>query len=104
MTTKTKEEMEAERKEALKGINQFLDSTRPENLRLSLSSGVSYIVQGAVGAVGVAVFMPTLGLATGMKQGGVLGGIVGVMGGVIVGALGAAALVVVCKKKEAFPS
>jgi hypothetical protein len=94
MTTKTKEEMEAERKEALQNINQILDSTRPKTLGDGVSSGVGNILQGAVGAVGVAVLMPTLGLATGIKQGGILGGVVGVTVGAVAGALGAAALAV----------
>lgn len=98
MTTKTKEEMEAERKEALENINQILDSTRPKGLGEGVSSGVSNILQGAVGAVGVAVLMPTLGLATGIKQGGILGGVVGVTVGALAGALGAAAMAVGGKK------
>jgi hypothetical protein len=97
MTTKTKEEMDAERAEAQDSINQILDSTRPKNLRAGVGSGVSNIVQGAVGAVGVAVLLPTLGLATGIKQGGILGGVVGVTAGVVIGAVGAVGLAVVGK-------
>jgi hypothetical protein len=92
--TQSKEEMEAERAQALKDINHILDQSRPKNLQQGVSSGVSNILQGAVGAVGVAVLLPTVGLATGLKQGGILGGVVGVTGGAIAGALGAAALVV----------
>jgi hypothetical protein len=61
---------------------------------------VSNIMQGAVGAVGVAVLMPTLGLAAGAKQGGILGGVVGLSGGAIAGVVGAAALAVGGKKER----
>jgi TRAP-type mannitol/chloroaromatic compound transport system permease large subunit len=98
MTTKTKEEMEAEREEALQNINTILDKSRPKNLQSGVSSGVSNILQGAVGAVGVAVLLPTLGLATGIKQGGILGGVVGVTAGVVIGAVGAVALALGGKK------
>ena len=35
---------------------------------------------GAVGAAGVGVLAPTLGLAQGAKHGGILGGLIGVTG------------------------
>lgn len=94
MTTKTKEELDAERAEAMKDLNTILDSSRPKGIGQGLGSGCSNILQGAVGAVGVAVLMPTLGLAMGAKQGGILGGVVGVTGGAVVGVVGAAALAI----------
>jgi len=48
----------------------------------------------AVGSVGCAVLLPTTGLISGLKGGGIIGGILGVTGGAVAGALGAAALVV----------
>jgi len=57
-------------------------------------SSVGNIVGGAVGAAGIAVLAPTVGLFAGTKHGGILGGIVGVTGGALIGAVGAVALAV----------
>ncbi len=84
---KTAEQIEQE--EALKQLNAFLDASRPKDLREGLGSGLSNIVQGALGAVGIAVLAPTLGLAVGATQGGFFGGIIGLTGGAVVGLLGA---------------
>ena len=45
-----------------------------------------------MGAVGVAILAPTVGLAAGAKQGGILGGVVGLTGGAVVGVVGAVGL------------
>jgi len=95
---KTKEEKEAELKkkqeEAAQQLNDMLSQSAPKNLGQGLTSGVSNIVGGAVGAVGIAVLAPTAGLAMGASQGGILGGIVGLTGGAVVGVVGAAAVAV----------
>ena len=59
-------------------------------------------MQGAFGAVSIAVLAPTLGLAVGATQGGVLGGIVGLTGGAVVGLLGAVFSVVEGKSTSSF--
>jgi len=102
MTTTTTEEpcppsstaQQVEQEEALKEINAMLATSRPKNLRAGVGSGLSNIVQGAVGAVGIAVLAPTVGLAVGVKHGGILGAAVGVAGGAVIGVLGAGAMAV----------
>ena len=89
---KTAKELEQE--EALQQINAMLDTNRPKNFREGVGSGVGTIMQGAIGAVGIAVLAPTIGLAAGAKQGGLLGAVVGVTGGAVVGLLGAGAMAV----------
>jgi len=99
---KTKEEQYADLKkqqaEAAQQLSEMLGSSggpnTPKNLGQGLTSGVSNIVGGAVGAVGIAVLAPTAGLAMGASQGGLFGAIVGLTGGAVVGVLGAAASVV----------
>ncbi len=93
-TTAEKTAKELEQEQALKQLNALLDASRPKGLKEGLGSGLSNIVQGAVGAVGIAVLAPTLGLAVGATGGGILGGIVGLTGGAVVGLLGAGALAV----------
>jgi hypothetical protein len=66
----------------------------PKNLQQGLSSGVSQIVAGAIGAAGVAVVAPVAGLSIGLARGGLIGGAVGATGGAVVGVVGAAALAV----------
>lgn len=91
---KSEAELEAERKLAAEKLDGILDASRPKNLRQGVGSGVSNIVQGAVGAAGVAVLMPIMGFAVGAKHGGILGGVLGLGAGAVGGALGAAALLV----------
>jgi len=86
---KKTEEQQKELDEAVKDLNAVIGKNRPKNVVDGTTAGVGNIVGGAVGAVGVVVLMPTLGLAVGTKQGGILGGILGVTGGVVVGAVGA---------------
>jgi hypothetical protein len=83
-----------EQAEALEQLNGMLDQTRPKNFGQGLTSGVSNIVGGALGAVGVVLVAPVLGGAVGMRGGGIVGGIVGVAGGAVVGAVGAVAIAV----------
>jgi len=97
MTTtapKSSEDVAAERQKARDELDAILSKSRPKNLQQGMGRGVGNIVAGAVGAAGVAVMMPTLGLATGAKHGGILGAVVGVTGGAVVGVLGAAAIAV----------
>jgi hypothetical protein len=76
--------------------------SRPKNLREGTASGVSNIVGGAVGAVGVAVLVPTLGLGVGLKNGGIVGGVIGVTGGAVIGVVGAAALAIGGTSNESY--
>jgi hypothetical protein len=92
MSPKTDAERDAERKKAMEEIEHMLDGSRPKTLGEGLSSGVGNIVHGAVGAAGVAVILPTTGLAVGLKQGGLLGGVIGLSVGAVGGVLGAAAV------------
>ena len=90
--SKSKEELEAEQAAAKEQLSQLLNTTRPKHLGYGVSSGVSNIVQGAVGGVGLAVMAPTVGFAQGAKHGGIAGGTVGLVGGALVGAIGGAAV------------
>jgi DnaJ domain len=94
MTQKSAAELAAERAAAQEQLEAILSPSRPKNLAEGVSSGVGNIVAGAVGAAGIAVLAPTLGLAVGLRGGGILGGAVGVAGGAVVGLLGAAAVAV----------
>jgi len=94
MAQKTKEELEKEQKEAKEKLDALLSASRPKNLRDGVSHGVSNILGGAVGGVGIAVMAPTMGLAVGLQNGGIIGGALGVTGGAIVGAVGAVGLIV----------
>jgi len=91
---KSTAQLEQERQEAAAQLEQILSTSRPKNLAQGVGRGVSNIVGGALGACGVAVLMPTAGLAVGLRSGGLLGGIVGVTGGAVVGLLGGVALAV----------
>jgi len=91
---KTKEELEAEQQKAKEQLQAILDQSRPKHLGYGIASGVGNILGAAVGAVGIVVLAPTLGLGFGAKQGGILGGTVGLVGGVVVGAVGGVALAV----------
>jgi len=86
---KTPEEIDAERK-----LNDLIDTTAPKGFGQGMKRGVGNILSGAVGAVGVAVLMPTLGLAAGYRQAGIVGGIFGVAGGAVAGVIGAAVVAV----------
>jgi len=55
---KSKEELEAEQKEAKEKLEAILSTSRPKNLREGVGSGVSNIVKGAVGGAGVVVLLP----------------------------------------------
>lgn len=68
---KTKEELEAEQQAAKEQLQAILDSSRPKHLGHGVVSGVGNIVGGAVGAAGIAVLAPTLGLGVGAKHGGI---------------------------------
>ena len=88
------EQAKKEQQEAMEQVNALLNQTRPKNLGQGLTSGLSNIVGGALGAVGVAVVAPIAGGAMGLRGGGLIGGVVGVAGGAVVGVVGAAALAV----------
>jgi hypothetical protein len=88
-----KSNMDAEKSAHIQ-LEQILAPSRPKNVAEGVSIGVSNIVAGAVGAIGVAIVVPTLGLVAGTRQGGVIGGVVGLTGGAIVGVVGAAAFAV----------
>jgi len=75
-------------------IDLLLKQTRPKNLREGVTSGVGNILATALGAAGIVVVSPFMGMARGAKQGGLLGGVFGLAGGAVVGALGAVAVAV----------
>lgn len=91
---KSQEDLKREREQAAEQLAAILQARQPKGLKEGVVSGASNIVTGAVGAAGIAVLAPTMGLAVGLRQGGLLGGIVGVTGGVLVGAVGAAAMAI----------
>ena len=91
---KTKEDLEKEQKEAAEQLAQMLKTTKPKNLQQGVSRGVGNIVGGAVGACGIAVLAPTVGLASGIRGGGIIGGALGLTAGAVIGVLGAAGLIV----------
>lgn len=68
MPEKTKEEYEKERAEAAKQLEALMHMNAPKNLGEGVTTGVGNIIQGAVGAAGVAVLLPTMGLAVGARQ------------------------------------
>jgi hypothetical protein len=82
--------LEDEHNNASEEIEEMLGATRPKNLRQGLTSGLGYIVQGAVGAVGIALLMPGIGVEEGSKKGGIVGGIIGGVGGAVGGVMQAA--------------
>jgi hypothetical protein len=91
---KSKEELGKEQEEAKEQLERILSSSRPKNARQGFVNGVNNVLAGAIGGVGVAVLAPTVGLASGLKQGGLLGGIVGLTGGAVLGVVGAAAMTI----------
>eukprot|EP00804_Cyclotella_cryptica_P015641 CCRYP_003628-RB/>CCRYP_003628-RB protein AED:0.09 eAED:0.09 QI:165/0.83/0.85/1/0.66/0.57/7/1472/550 len=92
--SKSKEELEAEQAAAKEQLNALLNASRPKHVGYGVAAGVSNVVSGAVGGVGLAVMAPTLGLAQGAKHGGIVGGTIGLVGGALVGAIGGAAVIV----------
>jgi DnaJ-domain-containing protein 1 len=91
---KTKEELEKEQQEAKEKLDALLNQSKPKNLRQGVGNGVNNILAGAIGGAGVAVLAPTMGLAVGLRGGGIIGGVVGVAGGAVIGVIGGAALIV----------
>jgi len=91
---KTKEEIEAEQQAAKDQLQAILDSSRPKHLGYGITSGVSNIVSGAVGAAGIIVLAPVIGTSVGAKQGGIVGGTVGLVGGAAAGVIGGAVVAV----------
>mmetsp|Transcript_12868 Transcript_12868/g.18904 ORF Transcript_12868/g.18904 Transcript_12868/m.18904 type:complete len:540 (-) Transcript_12868:1856-3475(-) len=63
-------------------------SDTPKNMYEGTTSGVSNILMGAVGGVGVLVLAPTVGVVAGSKAGGILGGAFGGTLGLVVGVVG----------------
>jgi hypothetical protein len=90
----TDEQKKKEAEAAAAQINDILSQSRPKNAVAGVGSGLSNIVAGAVGAVGVIILAPTIGAAAGTKSGGIVGGVVGLTGGAVVGVIGGAALAV----------
>jgi uncharacterized membrane protein len=71
--TKSPEELKREREQAAEQLAAILQARQPKGLKEGVVSGASNIVTGAVGATGIAVLAPTMGLAVGLRQGGLLG-------------------------------
>ena len=88
---------EVEQQKAAESLESILKShggSKPRNLREGVSHGVGTILSGAIGAAGVAVLAPTIGLTHGAKKGGFLGGVIGLTGGAVAGVVGAVGLAV----------
>mmetsp|Transcript_27674 Transcript_27674/g.75427 ORF Transcript_27674/g.75427 Transcript_27674/m.75427 type:complete len:555 (-) Transcript_27674:1995-3659(-) len=66
-------------------IEYILGATAPKHIGEGISSGLGYILRGAVGACGAIVLLPTLAGAEGRKELGVVGGIAGASGGIVAG-------------------
>jgi len=66
-------------------VEQILGTTKPKHVGEGLTSGIGYILRGAIGACGALVLMPTVAGAEGKKEAGVIGGIACGAGGVIAG-------------------
>jgi hypothetical protein len=76
---------QAEEDVASAEVEHILGATRPKHIGEGVTSGLGYIMRGAVGACGVAILMPTVAAAEGTKKMGVVGGILGGVGGTIGG-------------------
>lgn len=74
---------------ALEEMSILLDQTRPKHIGTGISSGIGYILAGAVGACGIAVLSPHVAATKGAKKGGLVGGVVGGLGGAVAGAFNA---------------
>eukprot|EP00934_Nitzschia_sp_Nitz4_P001158 Nitzschia sp. Nitz4//scaffold233_size31335//23674//25487//NITZ4_007954-RA/size31335-processed-gene-0.10-mRNA-1//-1//CDS//3329543388//1158//frame0 len=68
-------------------IQHILGTTRPKHLADGVTSGVGYIVKGAIGGLGCAVLLPAMAASEGHKEAGVVGGVVGGVSGVVGGVL-----------------
>mmetsp|Transcript_62736 Transcript_62736/g.127825 ORF Transcript_62736/g.127825 Transcript_62736/m.127825 type:complete len:543 (-) Transcript_62736:1410-3038(-) len=66
-------------------IEKILGSTQPKHLGEGLVKGMGYMVRGALRAGGALVLMPTVAMAEGKKEAGVIGGIAGGAGGLVAG-------------------
>lgn len=73
MAQKTREELKKEHNEAQAKLDALLNQTKPKNLRQGIGTGVNNILSGAIGGAGVAVLAPTMGFASGLKNGGIVG-------------------------------
>jgi hypothetical protein len=71
-------------------VEKILGATKPKHIGEGVTSGVGYILRGAVGACGAALLMPTVGAAEGHKEMGIVGGVIGGVGGVVGGVIQAA--------------
>lgn len=74
----------AQEQQALDEIDVLLNQNRPKHLVEGVTSGLGYIVAGAVGAAGILVLSPKVGADAGREKSGALGAAVGgLLGGVI---------------------
>lgn len=78
------------------------DNDTPKNIYQGTTSGVSNVLMGAVGGVGVLVAAPTIGLVAGSKQAGIAGGAIGGTVGLVVGVVGAPIVAIAGKGKKWF--
>jgi len=82
--------VKSEQEAALEEINVLLDQTRPKHVGTGITSGIGYILAGAVGACGIAVLSPVVAAKGGAEKGGVVGAVTGGVGGAVVGLVQAA--------------
>ena len=116
-TNSTKnQQQQQQRKVATDQLEELLyihtqSHNRPKNLGTGIKQGLSTIITSALGACGVAVILPSIGLLSGLQVGGcdtccdcgdggskvggkVMGGLVGITVGGLLGILGATAIAV----------
>jgi len=84
--------MQEEQKEAQEQINMILKQTKPKNFRQGLFTGITVVVAAAIGAVGVAILLPSAGGVAGCMGGGIIGAACGCVCGAIFGACAACCL------------
>ncbi|KAL3904430.1 MAG: hypothetical protein SGARI_004928, partial [Bacillariaceae sp.] len=86
----TKQEENEEYDKAKAEVETILGQHKPKHVGEGLSTGVGYILKGAVGAAGALVLCPTVGAGEGHKEAGVIGGVAGGIGGAAAGIVQAA--------------
>lgn len=87
---KQQEDEDDEYHKAKAEVEHILGVTKPKHLGEGLTSGVGYILRGAVGAAGAIVLCPAVGAGEGHKEAGVLGGVAGGVAGAAAGIVQAA--------------
>lgn len=77
-----------EQEESAAELEAYLNKTRPRNLVEGVTTGLSNVLEGAIGGVGSVVLMPVVGMAGGYQSVGILGAVIGLVGGAVAGVVG----------------